>query len=148
MNIEKEQQGQKPYSFALGLSQSVGSGLGFALGIIGPTEPIGLVIVFLLLLMKFSLSWAITAGIIGWSLTQVYDPSSIGYFILNHESMKELWTELYNIPFVAISGFNKTKIMGGLLLGLLFLFPSMIVSWYIQAKGLGENPTSSVESER
>jgi|SaaInlStandDraft_1057018.scaffolds.fasta_scaffold11225_1 uncharacterized protein (TIGR03546 family) len=100
------------------LSKSTGGALGFGLGLIGLLHPMGIALLILVLLLRCKLSWAVISGLLGWGCSLIYDPSSVGWFILELETLQSVWTFFYNTPLLAISGFNETKVMGGLFLGL------------------------------
>lgn len=107
----------KKGSFTTALAKSLGASLGLSLGMVGPMEPLGLVLLLLILIFRCRMFWAILGAFVGFGLTFVLETSLIGQIVLEAESLKNLWTQLYNTPLVALSGFNKTKVMGGLVMG-------------------------------
>jgi uncharacterized protein (TIGR03546 family) len=53
----------------------------------------------------------------------VYQIDSLGWYILHIESLRPLFTSLYNMPFVPFTKFNNTLVMGGLAAGLILWLP-------------------------
>lgn len=48
---------------------------------------------------------------------------SFGWFILTQPALQDVFTTLYNTPFVLFTRFNNTLVMGGLVSGLLLWLP-------------------------
>jgi uncharacterized protein (TIGR03546 family) len=53
----------------------------------------------------------------------VYEIDKFGWFILHIDSLRPLFTSLYNMPFVPFTKFNNTLVMGGLAAGILLWLP-------------------------
>ncbi|GAB4339137.1 MAG: hypothetical protein Kow0037_23810 [Calditrichia bacterium] len=79
-----------------------------------------------LILLNVNLTAAFLAMAVFSALAWLMDPviHSLGYFILTGiPFLQPLWTALYNIPFVPLSGFNNTVVMGSFVLGWLLFLP-------------------------
>jgi uncharacterized protein (TIGR03546 family) len=51
----------------------------------------------------------------------------VGWDVLNTNALYPLFTALYNMPFVPLTNFNNTLVMGGLVCGILLWIPSYLV---------------------
>lgn len=53
----------------------------------------------------------------------------VGYFLLvKCEFLRGLWTFLYNLPIVSLSGFNNTLLLGGLIISLIIFYPNLFLA--------------------
>ncbi|MDD4526416.1 MAG: TIGR03546 family protein [Candidatus Margulisbacteria bacterium] len=52
----------------------------------------------------------------------------LGYFLLKAEVLKDVWVFLYNLPIVPFTKFYNTSVLGGLLVGILLLYPVQFVA--------------------
>jgi uncharacterized protein (TIGR03546 family) len=79
-----------------------------------------LVLVFNIHLGIFILSSGFFSGV-----AYIFDPlfHSLGVTILTNESLKPLWTTLYNNPVFNLSHFNNTILMGSLAVSIVLFFP-------------------------
>jgi uncharacterized protein (TIGR03546 family) len=84
-----------------------------------------LLVVFLVCILRvnlatFFLVWPLVAGI-----AYVFDPllHQIGLQILTAPALIDLWTAWYNNTFFALTRFNNTIVMGGLVVGLVLFVP-------------------------
>lgn len=109
-------------------------GYGFALGmIIGLTPLMSLhnaVILFLLLALNVNLTMGIFSFLLFSAFAYLLDPvfHSFGYFLLADLSfMQDFYTELYNIPIIALSNFNNTVTMGSFISSLILFFPMFLL---------------------
>ena len=102
---------------------------GIALGsIMGLTPLVNLhnAVVFALILL---LNVSFAGGMLGWAVFVpvgfVLDPlfDWIGHQLLFAESLRSLWTSLYNMPIVPLTNFNNTIVLGSLVFALLFSIP-------------------------
>lgn len=50
-----------------------------------------------------------------------------GWFILTYPALQDVFTEMYNLPFMLLTRFNNTLVMGGLVLGLLLWLPGFLL---------------------
>lgn len=51
----------------------------------------------------------------------------VGYFLLSAESLKVFWTTLYNLPIVPFTKFYNTSVLGGLVVGIILLYPTQLL---------------------
>ena len=66
------------------------------------------------------LGWAVFVPI-GFLLDPLFD--WIGHRLLLTESLRGLWTSLYNTPVVPLTNFNNTVVLGSVVFALLFALP-------------------------
>ena len=103
---------------------------GFALGSILGLSPMltlqGLAVWLIILVLDVNLS-AATFSLALFSLfAYIFDPifHRIGYFLLvDIDSLKGLWTMLYNAPIAPLSRFNNTVVMGSFVSAIILFTP-------------------------
>jgi uncharacterized protein (TIGR03546 family) len=66
------------------------------------------------------LGWAVFVPV-GFLLDPLFD--WIGHHLLLAESLRGLWTTLYNTPIVPLTNFNNTVVLGSLVFAVLFAVP-------------------------
>lgn len=104
-------------------------GGGFALGMVAglnPSFPITIFVIILILLFNVNLTAALFSIAFFGLFAFVIDPvfHNLGFFALAQiQPLQPVWTWLYNLPFVPLTNFNNTVVMGALVLSVLFLFP-------------------------
>lgn len=90
--------------------------LGFALGAIPgwPLQVLALTVVLLLFNLNISIAFvgAFLAAGLGWLFDSVLD--GIGAWALGVEALSGFYTVLYNNPFLMLTRFNNTVVMGGM----------------------------------
>jgi uncharacterized protein (TIGR03546 family) len=59
--------------------------------------------------------------VLGFAVAPLMD--ALGWEILHIESLQELFTTMYNMPFVPFTGFNNTLVAGGLAAGIVLWIP-------------------------
>ncbi len=103
---------------------------GFALGSIVGLSPTltlqGLLLWLIILILDVNLSAAILAFTLFSLFAYVFDPlfHHLGYFLLvNVESLKGLWTTLYNAPIAPLTRFNNTIVLGSFLAAIVLALP-------------------------
>lgn len=103
--------------------------LGFAMGVLIGLVPKGNLIAITLGIVlaasRANLGVA-AATILGCSFLSGYmDPFSdqLGWWLLSHPSLTEMWTNLYNKPVMPWTDFNNSIVLGSLVIGLLLLYP-------------------------
>jgi uncharacterized protein (TIGR03546 family) len=115
---------------------ALGMGLGLAIGLVpkGNLLAIGLMVVLGVLRVNLGIGM-LMAFVVSW-LSVFIDPISnwIGLSLLNAESLKVFWTDLYNMPFVPWTNFNNTVVLGGFVLGVSLLIPVYFISRPVFAK--------------
>jgi len=114
--------------------------LGFAMGVLIGLVPkgnlIALTLGVILAASRANLGVA-AATILSCSFLSPYmDPVSdkVGWWILSHPSLHEMWTKLYNKPVVPWTDFNNSIVLGNLVIGILLLYPTYQISKPIFAK--------------
>src|SRR5467141_4968627 len=70
------------------------------------------------------LGWAVFVPI-GFLLDPLFD--WIGHRLLLAESLRGLWTSLYNTPIIPLTNFNNTVVLGSLVFALLLAVPLFFV---------------------
>ena len=90
-----------------------------------------LVFLFRVNLSAFFLSWILFSGI-----AYALDPlmGALGEALLTADSLRPLWTAMYNSTFWQVTHFNNTLLMGSLLLSLALAIPLYFASRYLVIK--------------
>lgn len=113
---------------------------GIALGsILGLTPLVNIhnAIVFAAIVL---LNVSFAGGMLGWALFVpigfILDPlfDWIGHQLLLAESLRGLWTSLYNTPVVPLTNFNNTIVLGSLVFALLLLVPLFFATRWAVAR--------------
>ena len=113
---------------------------GIALGsILGLTPLVNIhnAIVFAAIVL---LNVSFAGGMLGWALFVpigfILDPlfDWIGHQLLLAESLRGLWTSLYNTPIVPLTNFNNTIVLGSLVFALLFFIPLFLSTRWAVAR--------------
>jgi uncharacterized protein (TIGR03546 family) len=108
--------------------------LGIALGsIMGLTPFLNIhnAVVFALIVL---LNVSFAGGMLGWALFVpvgfLLDPlfDWIGHSLLFAESLRGMWTSLYNTPVIPLTNFNNTVVLGSLVFALLFFVPLFLAT--------------------
>ena len=114
--------------------------LGIALGSIMGLTPLLNVhnaIVFAAIVL---LNVSFAGGMLGWALFVpigfLLDPlfDWIGHQLLLAESLRGLWTALYNTPIVPLTNFNNTIVLGSLVFSLVLLVPLFLATRWAVAR--------------
>jgi len=103
---------------------------GFMIGMIIGLTPFwtlhNIILIVLLIIVNINIGTAIFSFLLFSAIAYLADPlfHHFGYFLLvDVESLKNLWTFLYNIPLIALSRYNNTVVMGSLLVALILSVP-------------------------
>jgi len=117
--------GESPPLVASGIT------LGFLVGLTPFMTLQNMFILLIAFLTKVNLA-AVFFGIFFFGfIAFIFDPvfHSLGYFLLAQvESLKGVWTYLYNVPVAPLSRFNNTVVMGSLLIALILALPVYLMS--------------------
>jgi uncharacterized protein (TIGR03545 family)/uncharacterized protein (TIGR03546 family) len=91
--------------------------------------PHNLVIYLLAFLINVHLGMFFLGAVIFKAIVYIFDPliESLGYYVLTLPALEPLWTEIYNNPFLNLSNFNHTMIMGSLVASIILLAPSFFL---------------------
>ena len=92
---------------------ALGAALGWFLGMIPWDNAVWGTLLLLTLLLRCNLGLVVVFGLFGKMLTLPLDTTWLGLTLLHHESLSATWTQLYNTPYVHLSGFNRAEVMGG-----------------------------------
>jgi len=102
---------------------------GFAWGILLGLIPAGNAFWIVLFLISFFFTHHHGGKIAALAIIKIlypviaYSLDSVGWFVLNIDSLNAFFTQLYNMPFVPFTKFNNTLVMGGLVSGLILWLP-------------------------
>jgi len=104
---------------------------GFILGFLIGMSPsllslLNFFLIFLIIILNVNIATALFAFAIFSAFAYLMDPvfHSLGYTLLaDAETLKGMWTFMYNAPFIPFTRFNNTVVMGSLTVSLLLLFP-------------------------
>ncbi|UCF63510.1 MAG: TIGR03546 family protein [bacterium] len=104
---------------------------GFILGFLLGMSPsllslLNLFIILLIIILNINLATALFAFALFSAFAYLMDPffHSLGFALLvDVQSLKSVWTFLYNTPFIPFTRFNNTVVMGSLSISLILLFP-------------------------
>jgi len=86
------------------------------------------------------LNVSFAGGMLGWALFVpigfILDPlfDWIGHQLLLAESLRGLWTSLYNTPIVPLTNFNNTVVLGSLVFALLLFVPLFLATRWAVAR--------------
>ncbi len=80
---------------------------------------------FLVLILRVNLSSFLVGLAFFSGVAYLLDPvfHQIGLGVLKAEALQNLWTQCYNNPFIRLTRFNNTILMGSLVFSLLFFIP-------------------------
>lgn len=95
-----------------------------------------LLVLFFLLLLRVNISSFLFAFVFFSGLSFLLDPlfHSMGKVILESGAMQDMWTSFYNNPFMRLTRFNNTIVMGSLSFSLLLFIPAFFVFKYLIEK--------------
>lgn len=111
---------------------AAGIALGSALGLTPLMNLHNLVIFALIVILNVSFG----GGMLGWALFVpvgfLLDPlfHRIGLALLQQDSLRGLWTDLYNTPLVPYTNFNNSVVLGSVVAWLVLLVPIFFASRY------------------
>lgn len=100
------------------------------MGLTPLSSPHNVVMLLLLLTLRINLTMFLLSFAVFSALAILVDPISqmIGLALLQTESLKTLWTELYNSHFWRVLAFNNTRVLGSVVLSLGLSLPLFFVS--------------------
>lgn len=115
---------------------SLGFGLGAMLGLMPSFSWFSLLILMLLLIVRTNFLAAFVAYVAFGILAFPLDPilHELGHSILTSESLKSMFTDWYNTPWIAATRFYNTIVFGSLVSGFVIALVSFpIVMWLVLA---------------
>ena len=108
---------------------------GFILGMIIGLTPLwslhNLLILLLIIILNVNISMAILGFVVFSGIAYLFDPlfHNLGFLLLaDIESLRGLWTAMYNVPVIALSRFNNTLVLGSLISAIILLAPIYFLS--------------------
>ncbi len=108
---------------------------GFVIGMVIGLTPFwtlhNVILIVILIIININIGTAIYSLIFFSAIAYLIDPlfHDFGYFLLvDMESLKNLWTFLYNTPLVALSRYNNTVVLGSLVAALILAIPMFFLA--------------------
>jgi uncharacterized protein (TIGR03546 family) len=108
---------------------------GFVIGMIIGLTPFwtlhNLILIIILIILNINIATALFSFILFSAIAYLADPifHHFGYFLLvDLENFRGLWTFLYNMPFVALSKYNNTVVIGSFVIALILSLPSYFLA--------------------
>lgn len=102
---------------------------GFAMGMVAGLVP-SLFVLIVVILLFIILNINISSGLLGMAIFgligYLIDPISnaLGYFVLAQVGfLRPVWIAFYDTPFIPLTGFNNTIVMGNLVLAIILIIP-------------------------
>src|SRR6188508_3330755 len=91
-----------------------GVALGLVLGLTPKGNLLAVCLAMLLLTLRVNVQAGMLSALGSSFLAAWFDPVShrIGEFLLNAPALRNVWTKLYNTPFVPWTDFNNTIVLG------------------------------------
>ena len=95
-----------------------------------------LLVLFLTLIIRVNLSSFIFAFVLFSGLSFILDPlfHGLGNVILSAASLQDMWTSFYNNPFIRLTRFNNTVVMGSFASSLLLFIPAFFLFKFLVEK--------------
>ena len=106
---------------------------GIAWGVLLGLIPMGNFFGIVLFIVSFFFSHNHGSKIFGMAVIKILTPiiapsiDVLGWRLLHIESLQELYTTMFNMPFVPLTKFNNTLVMGGLVGGILLWLPVFFI---------------------
>ncbi|MFA6435428.1 MAG: TIGR03546 family protein [Elusimicrobiales bacterium] len=102
-----------------------GIALGFLIGLLPKATLTAQLLLVLLMALRVNIPMALITVLLMTFVNPLMDKLTdpVGYYLLTSPALYPLWTKLYNMPVIPWTGFNNTVLAGGLVVGLVLLFP-------------------------
>lgn len=106
--------------------------LGMIIGLTPVSSVHNLLIVLLILVLRVNIGMALLSFTVFSGIAYLADPlfHSFGVWLLELESMQQIWTNMYNIEWIALTEFYNTVVIGSLITSLLLCIPMYPLSKY------------------
>lgn len=103
--------------------------LGMVAGLTPLAAPHNLLVLFLLLVLRANLSAFLVAWAAFSGLAYLLDPlfDALGTGLLSAGPLRGLWTALYNVPWLRLTRFNHTIVLGSLVVCLVLAVPVYVL---------------------
>lgn len=88
-----------------------------------------LLILFLVFFFRIQMGAAFLAAFFFKFIAYIFDPvaDSLGRAVLETESLRPLFTQMYNMPLVPMTRFNNSIVMGSMVIGFILVIPAFFV---------------------
>ncbi len=102
-----------------------GIALGFLIGLLPKATLTAQLLLILLMALRINIPMALITVLLTTFVNPLMDKLTdpVGYCLLTSPALYPLWTKLYNMPVLPWTGFNNTVLTGGLVVGLVLIFP-------------------------
>lgn len=102
-----------------------GIALGFLIGLLPKATLTAQLLLVLLMALRVNIPMALITVLLMTFVNPLMDKLTdpVGYYLLTSQALYPLWTKLYNMPVMPWTGFNNTVLTGGLVVGLVLMFP-------------------------
>ncbi len=102
-----------------------GIALGFLIGLLPKATLTAQLLLVLLMALRINIPMALITVLLMTFVNPLMDKLTdpVGYYLLTSQALYPLWTKLYNTPVMPWTGFNNTVLTGGLVVGLVLIFP-------------------------
>ena len=113
---------------------------GVAAGLVLGFSPIlslqALIILIVIFVFRIQIGAAFASAFFFKFVAWIFDPvcDSLGRATLENESLRPLFTELYNMPIVPLTRFNNSVVMGSGLLSIALVLPAFFAAKWMIAK--------------
>jgi len=106
-----------------------GIALGFLIGLLPKATLTAQLLLVLLMALRINIPMALITILLVTFVNPLMDKLTdpVGYYLLTSPALYPLWTKLYNTPVLPWTGFNNTVLTGGLVVGLVLMFPVYLV---------------------
>ena len=115
---------------------ALGFALGLTIGLVPKGNLIAIALMVVLGVVRVNLGVGMLTAIAVSLIAGVFDGATheIGKFLLLHDSLRPLWTDLYNLPLGPWTSFNNTIVLGSFALGVALFIPMFLASKPVFAK--------------
>jgi uncharacterized protein (TIGR03546 family) len=102
---------------------------GFVIGMVAGLTPslfVLIIVILLFVILNVNISSGLLAIAIFGFIGYLIDPLSnaLGYAVLVQVGfLKPVWTAFYDMPFIPLTGFNNTVVMGNFILAIILIIP-------------------------
>lgn len=115
---------------------ALGFALGLTIGLVPKGNLIAIALMVMLGIVRMNLGVGMLTAFAVSLFAGLFDGATheIGRFLLLHESLQPLWTDLYNMPLGPWTSFNNTVVLGSFALGVALFLPVFLASRPVFAK--------------
>ena len=115
---------------------SLGFALGLTIGLVPKGNLIAIALMVTLGVVRVNLGVGMLTAFFVSLIAGVFDGATheIGKFLLLHDSLRPVWTDLYNLPLGPWTSFNNTVVLGSFALGVALFIPVFLATKPVFAK--------------